>query len=104
MNDVCLIDVYDYDPENDSLFFFYRGMKYESSIHVENIIVDLGEDGSPVGAEILHASEMFEVSKEELEKPINFYAEISVSEETIEVDFTLILEDLYKSRYAMDRI
>ena len=94
MNDVCIIDVYDYDEENDSLFFFYRGVEYESSIHIENIIVDLGIDGSPVGAEILHASEMFEVSKAELIKPKNFYAEISASEETIEVDFTLILEDL----------
>jgi hypothetical protein len=35
------IDTFDYDFENDSLFFNYKGIDYESSIDIEDIILDL---------------------------------------------------------------
>ncbi len=83
------IDIFDYDFENDSLFFNYQGIDYESSIDIDNIILDLGVDGSPVGAEILHASELFNVPKTAIKNLKNFKADISISEETIEIKITI---------------
>ena len=88
-NNVYPIDLFDYDLENDSLLFNYKGIDYKTSIRVDNIILDLGVDGSPVGAEILNASKMFEVPKIALKNPKNFYAEISISKESIEMKFTI---------------
>lgn len=83
------IDIFDYDFENDSLFFNYKGIEYESSIDIDDIILDLGVDGSPVGAEILHASKLFNVPKTAIKHLKNFKADISISEKTIEIKFTI---------------
>ena len=77
-NEIYKIDVFDYDLENDSLFFKYKGKKYKTSTRIDNIILDLGVDGSPVGAEILNASKMFKVPKSAIKNLKNFYAEISI--------------------------
>lgn len=82
-------DFYDYDFENDSLFFNRKGVQLESSIDLGNVILDIGVDGSPVGFEILHASKMFNVSKFTIKNFHNINAGIFITEETIEV--TLIL-------------
>jgi uncharacterized protein YuzE len=89
INKTYQIDLFDYDFENDSLFFNYKGIDYKTSIMIDNIILDLGVDGSPVGAEILKASKMFKVSKSAIKNLKNFYAEISISKETIEMKFTI---------------
>jgi len=83
------IDVFDYDIENDSLLFNSHDVKYESSIDLGNIILDIGEAGTPVGAEILHASKLFNVPKMALQKCRKFRAEISISEDKIEINFTV---------------
>jgi uncharacterized protein YuzE len=88
-NNVYPIDLFDYDLENDSLLFNYKGIDYKTSIRIDNIILDLGVDGSPVGAEILNASKIFKVPKIALKNPKNFYAEISISKESIEMKFTI---------------
>jgi hypothetical protein len=84
------IDVFDYDFYNDSLFFSYKGgAKYESSIDLGDIILDFGEDGFPIGAEILNASELFNVTKSALKNIIKFGAEFSISEKDIKVTFNI---------------
>jgi uncharacterized protein YuzE len=88
-NNVYPIDLLDYDLENDSLFFNYKGIDYKTSTRIANIILDLGVDGSPVGAEILNASKMFEVPKSAIKNLKSFYAEISISKESIEMKFTI---------------
>src|SRR5659263_148057 len=88
-NNVYPIDLFDYDLENDSLLFNYKGIDYKTSIRIDNIILDLGVDGSPVGAEILNASKMFKVPKSAIKNLKNFYAEISISKESIEMKFTI---------------
>jgi hypothetical protein len=88
-NDVYPIDLFDYDLENDSLFFNYKGIDYKKSTRIANIILDLGVDGSPVGAEILNASKMFKVPKSAIKDLKSFHAEISISKETIEMKFTI---------------
>ncbi|MGB9929828.1 MAG: DUF2283 domain-containing protein [Methanosarcina sp.] len=85
------IDVWDYDFQNDSLFFHSSGIKYKSSIDLGDIILDLGEDCTPIGAEILDASEVLGVPKASLKEPIKFSAVIKISEETIEIIVSIVV-------------
>lgn len=82
-------DFYDYDFDNDSLFFNRNSVQLESSIDLGNIILDIGVDGSPIGFEILHASKMFNVSKSVIQNFHNMNAEISITKETIEIKITI---------------
>ena len=82
-------DYYDYDIENDSLFFNRSDVQLESSIDLGNIILDMGVDGSPVGFEILHASKMFNVPKYVIQNFHSMNAEIHVTKETIEIKITI---------------
>lgn len=82
-------DFYDYDFDNDSLFFNRNSVQLESSIDLGNIILDIGVDGSPVGFEILHASKMFNVPKSVIQNFHNMDAEIRITKETIEIKITI---------------
>lgn len=72
------IDVWDYDFENDSLFFHSTGIKYKFSIDLGDIILDIDEDGTPIGAEILDASEVFGVPKASLKETLEITLNIVV--------------------------
>ena len=85
------IDFYDYDFENDSLLFNCKNLQYESSIDLGNIILDMGVDGRPVGFELLHVSRMFGVPKSAIKNFVKFDANISISEEVIEMRCTIIV-------------
>lgn len=76
---------YDYDYQNDSIFFYGEDGKYKSSIELEGIIIDFNEDDYLVGIEILDASEKFNVSKADLLNIKNFNATMTISKEIIEV-------------------
>lgn len=94
MNDIpkprqIAADFYDYDFENDSLFFNRNGVQLESSVDLGNIILDMGVDGSPVGFEILHASKMFNVPKTAIRNFHEMSAEIHITKETIEIKITI---------------
>lgn len=89
MEERYTIDILDYDSENDNLFFKSRSREYKSSIDFNNIILDIGIDGIPVGAEILNASKLFNVPKSAIKNIITFRAEFYVSEEIIKINFTM---------------
>jgi uncharacterized protein YuzE len=82
-------DFYDYDFENDSLFFNRNSVQLESSIDLGNIILDIGVDGSPIGFEILHASKMFGVQKSVIQNFQNMNAKIKITKDTIEIKITI---------------
>jgi uncharacterized protein YuzE len=96
------IDVIDYDYENDSLIFNSKSREYESSIDLGDIILDIGVDGMPVGAEMLHASKLFNVPKSALMDFVKFKAEILISEEEIEVKFavTVLMRNMITEKVA----
>jgi len=77
---------WDYDPENDSVFFYLADAKYDFSIDLGDIILDIGNDNSIAGIEILDASALFGLSREDLENTVKFHAEITISKETIKVN------------------
>ena len=80
---------YDYDLQNDSMFFYGEDNNYKSSIDLDGIIIDFSEQNSLMSIEILDASEKFKVSKYDLLNIKHFNATIKVSTKNIEVTMNL---------------
>ncbi|CAG0994381.1 MAG: hypothetical protein MPEBLZ_00928 [Candidatus Methanoperedens nitroreducens] len=87
---------YDYDLQNDSIFFYVKGKKYKSSIEFDGIVLDLNEDADIINLEILDASKKFNASKPELLNIKHFDAVIEVTKENIKV--TMKLEVLKRNK------
>jgi len=87
---------FDYDFENDTIFFYGTDKKYKTSIDIDDIILDVCEDNSAIAIEILDASKKFNVPKSDLSSDLSnilhFNAEISVSKETIKVIMKLVIK------------
>lgn len=85
------VNKYDYDFENDSVFFYGTDKKYSYSIDLDGVILDISEDNFVIAIEILDVSEKFKASKEELVNIIKFNADIEISKETIKINMELEL-------------
>ncbi len=49
--------VFEYDPTTDSLYIKLRaGQSVDNRVLHDDVVIDLGEDGEPVGYDIQHAS------------------------------------------------
>ena len=92
MSPISDLSKFDYDFENDTIFFYGTDKKYKTSIDIDNIILDVGEDNSAIAIEILDASKKFKVPKSDLSNILHFNAEISVSKETIKVIMKLVIK------------
>jgi len=58
---------FDYDPTTDSLYIKLRpGESVDNRIVGDDIVIDLGNDGEPVGYDIQHASRHAETIAEAL--------------------------------------
>ena len=86
------IDVWNYDFETDILFFRDKTQKYYSSIDMGDLILDLGVDGSPIGVELLNASQNFSVSKIILSGITGFKSLVTISKTDIEVTITVFVK------------
>lgn len=92
MSPISNLSKFDYDFENDTIFFYGTDKKYKTSIDIDDIILDVGEDNSAIAIEILDASKKFNVPKSDLSNILHFNAEISVSKETIKVIMKLVIK------------
>ena len=90
---------YDYDLQNDSIFFYGEDRKYKSSVELEGIILDFNEEDYLIGIEILDASEKFKVSKADLLNIKNFDATITINKENIDVRMKM---EYYKRNKLID--
>jgi uncharacterized protein YuzE len=58
---------FDYDPTTDSLYIKLRpGESVDNRIISDDVVIDLGSDGEPVGYDIQHASRHAEAIAEAL--------------------------------------
>ena len=58
---------FDYDPTTDSLYIKLRpGESVDNRIISDDVVIDLGSDGEPVGYDIQHASRHTEAIAEAL--------------------------------------
>lgn len=85
MKQESLVTKYDYDFENDSIFFYGGNKKYRSSIDLDGIILDISEDSDIMAIEILDASKRFNLAREDLRNIKSFEANIEISEENIKI-------------------
>ena len=85
MRQESLVTKYDYDFENDSIFFYGGNKKYRSSIDLDGIILDISEDSDIMAIEILDASKRFNLAREDLRNIKYFEANIEISEENIKI-------------------
>ena len=92
MSPISNLSKFDYDFENDTIFFYGTDKKYKTSIDIDDIILDVCEDNSAIAIEILDASKKFNVPKSDLSNILHFNAEISVSKETIKVIMKLVIK------------
>ena len=90
---------YDYDLQNDSIFFYGEDKKYKSSVELEGVILDFNEEDYLTGIEILDASEKFNVSKADLLNIKNFNATIIINKENIDVQMKM---EYYKRNKLID--
>lgn len=90
---------YDYDLQNDSIFFYGEDKKYKSSVELEGVILDFNEEDYLTGIEILDASEKFNISKADLLNIKNFDATIIISKENIDVRMKM---EYYKRNKLID--
>lgn len=66
---------FDYDPATDSLYVKVRpGASVENRVIGDDIVIDLGADGEPVGYDIQHASQHPDVIAEALGRLHRRYA------------------------------
>jgi uncharacterized protein YuzE len=85
MRQESLVTKYDYDFENDSIFFYGSNKKYRSSADLDGIILDISEDDQIMAIEILDASKRFNLAKEDLRNVKYFEATIDISQENIRI-------------------
>jgi len=85
MRQESLVTKYDYDFENDSIFFYGGNKQYRSSVDLDGIILDISEDIDIMAIEILDASKRFNLAKEDLRSIKYFEASIEISEENIKI-------------------
>ena len=91
---------YDYDFQNDTIFFYVDNDKYVSSMDLDGIILDFNEDNFIMGIEILNASKKFNFSKAGLRDIHHFSATIEISKKNIEVSMKL---EIVKRNKLIDR-
>ncbi|RXA20255.1 DUF2283 domain-containing protein [Methanosarcina sp. MSH10X1] len=85
MRQESLVTKYDYDFENDSIFFYGSDKKYKTSADLDGIILDISEDHQIMAIEILDASKRFNLAKEDLRNVRYFEAAIDISQENIRI-------------------
>jgi Protein of unknown function (DUF2283). len=85
MRQESLVTKYDYDFENESIFFYGSNKRYRSSVDLDGIILDISEDNHVMAIEILEASRRFNLAKEDLRNVRYFEAAIDISQENIKI-------------------
>jgi len=86
--------VYDYDYENDILFFFSEknyGYEFSKPLN-ESFIMDFNKNKIPIGLEISNASKIFKTKKYLLKTIKEGVLEIIINEEKIKLNLTLLIE------------
>lgn len=83
--------IFDYDAQNDSLFVHTPGKKYKSSMEFGNIILDVAEDNSVIGLEILSTSSVFGISKHDARNVKSIETTITISQKSIDLEIHILI-------------
>jgi uncharacterized protein YuzE len=86
------IDLWEYDFETDTLFFRDCSLKYHSSIDLGDLMIEVDENGMPIGMELLDASTNFGISKIKLRNIKSIKSTVNISDTNIEVTIKVLVE------------
>ncbi|UXM85431.1 DUF2283 domain-containing protein [Methanococcus aeolicus] len=78
-----------YDAKTDALYVYAKDVKYVESIDLNDVILDIGEDGIIKGIEILNVSKKFHVDKYDLKHIKKLNAEIEITPDIITIKITI---------------
>ncbi|MBI5065681.1 DUF2283 domain-containing protein [Candidatus Woesearchaeota archaeon] len=70
----------DYDFGEDTLFLKIKDRNYETSIEIENFVLDLDKEGFIMGIQIFGASNLLGVSKQQLKNLKDWQLEAKIEE------------------------
>ena len=84
---------WDYDYENDILFFYSKKENnYEfSELLNKSVVIDYNKNKHPIGLEIIKASKFFEITKPNLKTIIGGELFLCVARKEIRLDISLII-------------
>ncbi|MFP4655468.1 MAG: DUF2283 domain-containing protein [Methanohalobium sp.] len=85
-------DGIDYDFEYDIIYFYSDEVDYKHSIDLDDVILDIGEDDSLIGVQIINASKKFKVPKHSLREPKKFNASVKIANNEIKVELSLTVD------------
>jgi len=77
---------FDYDFKNDILLFKVKEREYSHSIELNRLVIDIDKENFVVAIQIIGASEMFNLSKEELRRIKDFHMKCNVENRVIEIN------------------
>lgn len=82
----------DYDPENDILFFKLKGREYSKSIELDDLVVDLDQEGLVSGLQIFDAGQQFNLDVGALQNIHHWNFHVKVENKVITIQLTFELE------------
>ena len=80
---VCKLNTFEYDIAEDIIYFHGANRQYNTSISEDLIILDLDDDESIIGIEILDASNQLNISKEDLADTLKFEENYNAAKELV---------------------
>jgi len=86
----------DYDYSNDILFFKIKNREYKKSIELDDLILDIDNEGFVTGLQIFGASKMLRIEKDSLRNVKKWSFEINVEENIITIH--LFFEAMKKNK------
>lgn len=92
---------FDYDYSHDTLFFKVRNREYERSIELDNLVLDIDEEGFIVGLQIFDASKYFYIEKKYLRitKMWKMWTSVKkISESECKLDIRLVFRVVVRNR------
>jgi uncharacterized protein YuzE len=77
---------YDYDYQNDILFFKIKNRIYEKSVEMDDVVVDVDKEGYITGIQIFGASKLLRINRFALKNVKEFELNTKIENKVITVD------------------
>jgi uncharacterized protein YuzE len=80
-----------YDADADALYVYAKNIKYVESIDLNDVILDIGENGVIKGIEILDVSKKFHIDKYDLKHIKKLNAKIEITSDIITIKISIVV-------------
>ncbi len=86
---------FDYDFRSDILFFKVKDREYSHSIELSSLVIDFDEEDFIVGLQIINASNIFKIPREQLRGVNGFQMQTEIEDGVIQINvsFNIVLRN-----------